>query len=146
MLCFGFSASLSLHSTQEMLAQAVEQEVSEQDASSSPPPDNPFHYFSAEQTAESDTGHLSSELMKLVGSVVLFTVILLLLNWMLKRINSNRLAQLNATSEIRVLEKRVLSHKAFIYLIEIRGKTIAIAESSAGIAKLTEFSDIEERV
>lgn len=113
-----------------------------------PPPlsDNPFYYLDAEKPAEnvSDTNHLSSEVMKLVGSVVLFTVILLLLNWMLKRINSNRLEQLNATSEIRVLEKRVLSHKAFIYLLEIRGKTVAIAESPGGIAKLAEFIDGDE--
>lgn len=112
-------------------------------------PDLPF-YPSAIKSAEHTVVHpaeqdqLSGEVTKLLGSIALFTIILLMLNWALKKINQNRFEQLNATSDIKVIEKRILSHKATVYLIEIRDKTVAIAESPAGVTLLTEFQGVEK--
>jgi flagellar biogenesis protein FliO len=52
---------------------------------------------------------------------------------------NNKLEQSNQISTIKVIERRSLSPKTSIYLIEIHEKTIALAESADGVALLTEF-------
>jgi len=79
------------------------------------------------------------ELMRMFGVLIVFVTCLLTLSWMLKKVSQSKIDHVNASSNIKILEKRTLSHKAIIYLIEIYGKTVAVAESTSGITKLAEF-------
>ena len=64
---------------------------------------------------------------------------LFLLTWLLKRFTNTRMQQLNTTSHIKIIERRSLSPKSTIFLLEINGQGIVIAESTAGVHKVGEF-------
>jgi len=53
----------------------------------------------------------------------------------------SRVQSLNRSNGIKILERRPLNPKASIYLIDILGKGIVIAESQAGIHVITQFPD-----
>lgn len=64
----------------------------------------------------------------------------------LKKIMRTKMRELNRSTGIKILEKRVLSQKASLYLVDVLGKGIVISESAAGVQLVTEFAqgtDIE---
>lgn len=64
----------------------------------------------------------------------------------LKKLMRSKMRQLNYTTGIKILERRVLNTKSSLYLVDILGKGIVISESPAGIQLVTEFppgTDIE---
>jgi flagellar biogenesis protein FliO len=63
-------------------------------------------------------------------SIVMFT------SWFLKRMLHSRVEQINAASTIKVLEKRSLSQKTHLYLIEHEGKSLLIAETPTHVVPL----------
>lgn len=69
-------------------------------------------------------------MLALLISLVMFT------SWFLKRMLHSRIEQMNAGSSIKVLEKRSLSQKTHIYLIEHEGKTLMIAETPTHVVPL----------
>lgn len=69
-------------------------------------------------------------MLALLISLVMFT------SWFLKRMLHSRIEQMNASSTIKILEKRSLSQKSHLYLIEHEGKTLMIAETPTHIVPL----------
>jgi flagellar biosynthetic protein FliO len=71
-----------------------------------------------------------------------FVIILIVLSvWLLKRIMRSRVQNLNRSNGVKILERRPLTQKSSIYLIDILGKGLVISESPAGIHTLCEFPD-----
>ena len=71
-----------------------------------------------------------------------FVLILIILSvWVLKKIMRSRIHILNRSNGIKILERRPLNQKSSLYLVDILGKGVVIAESPAGIHKICEFSD-----
>ncbi len=64
---------------------------------------------------------------------VFFTV------WALKRLSRGHLKNLNANRAIKILEKRPLSPKTMLYLVEIGEKQTLIAESQLEVKSLVTF-------
>lgn len=64
---------------------------------------------------------------------------LLVLTWFLKRFANTRIQNLNVSSNVKVIERRVLGPKAIIWLLEVHGKELVVGESSQGFHKLAEF-------
>lgn len=58
---------------------------------------------------------------------------------LLRKLMRSRAVVLNDNSAIRVIEKRALTQKSSIYLIDVLGKGIVIAESPQGIEMISEF-------
>jgi flagellar protein FliO/FliZ len=56
--------------------------------------------------------------------------------WFLKRLFQNRIARGNATQSIKILEKRMLSPKSVLYLVEVEGRKVLLAESHLEIQHL----------
>jgi len=52
---------------------------------------------------------------------------------------NSRIQQINTTSLIKIIERRALTPKSSIYILEIRDREIAIAESAHGIIKLADY-------
>lgn len=71
----------------------------------------------------------------------LILAVLLGVTWFLKRMLNMRFEQGNATSSIKIIERRVLTPKTAIYVIEIFEKRFAIAESHNGITSLGELKE-----
>jgi flagellar biogenesis protein FliO len=61
---------------------------------------------------------------------------LFLIAYIAKRFTSSRLQHSNTLSQIKVLEKRGLSVRTSLYLVEIDGQKAALAESQNGVTLL----------
>lgn len=86
---------------------------------------------------------LYEEFFKMISMLGLIIVLLLLGSWFLKRLLSSRNEQINSTSLIKIIERRSVSAKSAIYVIDILGKKVALAESHNGV---TYLGDIPSQV
>ncbi len=77
------------------------------------------------KTTESYETAFIKTIVVLVGLLVL----VILTVWMFKRISNGRLQTFNYLKSVKILEKRPLSPKSMLYLIEVSGKQVLIAES-----------------
>lgn len=59
--------------------------------------------------------------------------------WIFKRMMRMRVTQANMTKNIKVLEKRVISPKSMLYLVEIEGKRVLISESNLEVRKIKDL-------
>ncbi len=74
--------------------------------------------------------------------ITLFGLIILifLTVWMLRRLSGRGLGKSAPGRTIQILEKRSLSHKSVLYLIEVEGKRLLIAESQLEVRALTSLA------
>lgn len=56
--------------------------------------------------------------------------------WFLRRLVQQRLQKGDANLSIQVLEKRMISPKTMLYLVEIEGKRVLLAESQLEVRKI----------
>lgn len=80
---------------------------------------------SVHQATESYETAFIKTIVVLVGLLVL----VILTIWMFRKISHGRFRGLNMMKSIKVLEKRPLSPKSMLYLIEVSGKQVLLAES-----------------
>lgn len=80
-----------------------------------------------------------TEFLNMLATLGFIIALILIVAWFLKRLVNSRLEQANSSSSIKVLERRSLSPKSIVYLLEIEGTGILIAESVNGITRLSEF-------
>jgi flagellar biogenesis protein FliO len=85
--------------------------------------------------------HFLAEFLYMMFMLGLLIGAVLFATWFLKRMVNTRLTQLNESSNIKVIEKRTLSPKSSLYLLEIDGKEIILAESPTQIIQLRIPSD-----
>ncbi|KIC73963.1 hypothetical protein DB42_BN00260 [Neochlamydia sp. EPS4] len=83
------------------------------------------------------------ELINMLTTLGLIVAVVLIASWMIKRLLRGKIHQLNATSLIKVIEYRSLTPKTAVYLLEIKGKGIIIAESVNGVTHLGAFENNE---
>jgi flagellar biogenesis protein FliO len=86
-----------------------------------------------------DHDHFYSELMNMLTTLGLIVVIVLLATYFLKKVLHSKIEQLNTTSLVKVLERRTLSPKTAIYLLDIQGEGVIIGESINGMTHLGNF-------
>ncbi len=80
-----------------------------------------------------------SEMLNMLSTLGIIVGLVLIAVWFIRRLLNARLDQMNESSAIRILERRNLSHKSMIYLIEVHSRHIVLAESHHGIIKVAEF-------
>ena len=85
------------------------------------------------QTTESYETAFIKTIVVLVGLLVL----VILTVWMFKKISSGRLRSFNSLKSVKILEKRPLSPKSMLYLIEVGGKQVLVAESQLEVRPVT---------
>ena len=61
--------------------------------------------------------------------VLIFIVAILLLTYFLKKFSSHNIASQNASMNLKILEKRVISPKSALYLVELEGCKVLVGES-----------------
>lgn len=79
------------------------------------------------------------EFFNMLATLGLVIAIILIAAWLLRRLLNTRLEQINTTSTIKIVERRALSPKSSVYLLEIYDKIIVVAETQSGITQLVEF-------
>lgn len=112
-----------MHRLMNILLQIPPEEIPE-----SPSPDRFYYEF--------------LHMMLILGFIL---ALLLVVTWVLKRMLNVRVQQINASSPIKIIEKRALTAKTSIFVVEIFDKTFALAESHNGVTHLGEVSDRPRR-
>lgn len=79
------------------------------------------------------------EFMNMLTTLGLIVAAIFVISWLLKRMTNTRIQQANTTSLIKIVDRRALSPKACMYLVEIHGKQFVVGETAANIAVLGEF-------
>ncbi len=91
------------------------------------------------QTAAFQPGDLSAAFAKMLITLIVLVVLLFASYWFLRRLIQNRLQKGVGHSSIQILEKRMISPKTMLYLIEVDQKKILLAESHLEIKRLEGF-------
>lgn len=79
------------------------------------------------------------DLMNMLATMGLILGLLLLALWFVRRLANKRFEQMDEGSYFDVLERRSLSPKTMVYVIEIDGRRIVLAESHQGIARIADY-------
>lgn len=90
--------------------------------------------------APPDSDKFMSEFMNMLSTLAIIIVFIFIATWFLKRMLNVKVQQMNTTSLIKITERRSLSPKTVLYLLEIRDKEIAVAETAQGLTLLGEFA------
>lgn len=96
----------------------------------------------AEEQGDSQFFQKFMDMLFTLGVIIAFVVLFM---WILKRMLSVRVGQVNKTCTIKILERRSLTPKTSIYVLGVFGKAVAIADSINGVTVLTELSKSEVR-
>jgi flagellar biogenesis protein FliO len=90
---------------------------------------------------ESQSYNFWGEFVNMIATLVFVLILIVATIWLLKKIMRSRTQTLNRTNGIKILERRPLNQKAALYLIDILGKGVVIAESPAGVHLVTELPE-----
>lgn len=93
----------------------------------------------AQTAAQLPTGDIGAAFAKMFISLVVLVVLLFVTYWFLKRLIRNRLQKGVGNASIQILEKKMISPKTMLYLIEVDQKKILFAESHLEIKRLEGF-------
>jgi len=85
-------------------------------------------------TAQEDTFY--KEFLNMLFTLGMILAVLLALSWVVRRMTNNRMKEANDTSAIKIIDRRSISPKTVIYLIDVNGKGIAVAESHTCVVHL----------
>ncbi len=83
-------------------------------------------------------------LAKILGSLGLVLAFVFFTLWFVRRLSHGRGVQ-GGTHRIKVLEKRPLSPKTMLYLIEMNGEEVVIAESQLEVRVLSSLTEQDEK-
>jgi flagellar biogenesis protein FliO len=97
----------------------------------------------AETTPQIPTGELGATFLKMLLSLVILIALLGATYWFLRRIIQQRLQKGVGDAAIQIVEKRMISPKTILYLIEVNGKKILLAESQLEIKRLEGFESTD---
>ena len=104
------------------------------------PPAAPIFESSPEESPPEPISYQAA-FVKMILTLVALIFLIFLSVWMLRRIARGRLKQHNYGRGIKILERRPLSAKSLLYLIEVNGKKIVIAESQLEVRPIATVDD-----
>lgn len=84
-------------------------------------------------------GEYGATFVKMILTLVALIGLLFLTFWFLRRLIQQRLQKGNSQHAIQILEKRMISPKTMLYLVEVENKKILLAESHLEIKRLENF-------
>lgn len=77
-----------------------------------------------------------------IGTVIIFLIVLMVVLWMIKRLNKYSYRQMGALW-VRVLDRQVLNGRHALYLVEIAGKIQVLGGTDHQLTKIQEINDPE---
>lgn len=95
-------------------------------------------------SADMPQGAFGAAFLKMILSLVFLIALMAITVWVLRRLIQNRLQKGSDASSIRVIEKRMISPKTMLYLVEIDNQKILLAESHLEIRRLHNLAEPSE--
>ncbi|NGX59369.1 MAG: hypothetical protein KR126chlam3_00520 [Chlamydiae bacterium] len=126
LLCLFFIALSS-----SAIAQEEKEPQKQEEQQVEKPADKDF--FDIAEAPVSYKGAFMKMMLTLLGLIVLIVISV----WMLRRVSHGRMKQMNLGRAMKVIERRPLSAKTVLYLVEISGKKVVIAESQVEVRGIT---------
>lgn len=83
---------------------------------------------------------LKDKITSMLFSLGVIVVSIFVLTFIIKKLNRKRIDAANAGSAIKILERRAINPKTFLYVVEVHNKTLLIGESPDGLVTLGELS------
>lgn len=84
---------------------------------------------------------IGAAFVKMILAFLAIIVLLFGTYWFLRRLIQNRLQKGVGDQAIQVLEKRMISPKTMLYLVEVENKKVLLAESHLEIKRLESFTE-----
>lgn len=84
-------------------------------------------------------GDLSASFAKMFISLIVLVALLFITYWFLRKLIQNRLQKGTKGGTIQILEKRMISPKTMLYLVEVDNKKVLLAESHLEIKRLMDL-------
>jgi len=113
-----------------------------------PPPSSPqkehAEDHSKKEMIDGMGTNYKSAFVKMMVTLLGLIVLIVISVWMLRRIGHGRMKQLNYGREIKILERRPLSAKSVLYLVEVGGKKVVMAESQIEVRAITTADHLTE--
>lgn len=85
---------------------------------------------------DAEDNHFANEFIRMLTTLGLILAALIFVSWFMKRFMNTRIQQMNDASSIKIVERRAISPKTSIYLIEIGNTQMTVAESQNGVTLL----------
>lgn len=107
------------------------------------PPPIPDTQASPETNQEEVTSSMESTqsyegaFFKMLLTLVALIVFVFLTFWMFRRLSQGRLLSGNNTRSIKIIDKRPLSPKSMLYIVEVGNKRVLIAESHLEVRSIS---------
>lgn len=96
-----------------------------------------------EPQIESHTSSYESAFYKMLFVLLGIIVLVFLLFFLFRKLSNSRMNQSNQFRSIKILEKRAISPKSMLYLVEIGGQKILLAESQLEIRNVSNLEWID---
>ena len=90
------------------------------------------------------TESYESAFIKTIVVLIGLLLLVVLTVWMFKKLSHGRLRSLNYMKSIKIVEKRPLSPKSILYLIEVEGKRVLLAESQYEVRNIANLEYVGE--
>ncbi|MCI5053095.1 MAG: flagellar biosynthetic protein FliO [Simkaniaceae bacterium] len=93
------------------------------------------------QLAQTEAAHEDYQKLfnRTVTMVVVVIGMVILTIYLVKRMGYARSLQLNSSKHIKIIERRPISPKSILYLVQVANKTLVIAESQVNVKEMTTF-------
>jgi flagellar biogenesis protein FliO len=91
-------------------------------------------------SAEEMTHSYENAFLRMIITLLALLVLVFATFWILRRLSGGKF-KLGSSRSINVLEKRVLSPKSILYIVEVGGKKILISESQAEVRALARIDE-----
>ena len=85
--------------------------------------------FDIQKSHDSEEIDYKAKLQTMAIYVLIFIIAILLMTYVLRKFSSHNIASQNASMNLKILEKRVLSSKSVLYLVEMEGSRVLVGES-----------------
>jgi flagellar biogenesis protein FliO len=99
-----------------------------------PPGDFTSTNFTA--TPGEEETHFFSAFLNTMIMLGIILIAIFIASRLLKNMVNTRIQQQNTSSQIKIIEKRIISAKSTLYLVQVPGQQILIAESHGGVTNL----------
>jgi len=83
----------------------------------------------------------SKELTKMLITLAVLILLFIASVFIIKKLMSQKTFKMNSRSDIQIIQKRALSGKTMLYIIEYHGKKIMISESALEVKNLYQKND-----
>ncbi|MBF8262760.1 MAG: hypothetical protein HW387_425 [Parachlamydiales bacterium] len=87
-------------------------------------------------------GDYGSAIIKMFLTMFALIALLFVSYWFLRRLIQTRLKKGVGTDSIKIIEKRMISPKSMLYLVEVEGQKVLLAESQLEIRRLQTWREI----